>query len=131
MLLTIYTQRYRYLVRREQINTIYALAVGPVINTAKPSVFRDLGPLLLGADEPTEGRCHVVQVALRRRNVSFLVVRVDDLQTNSEAQVRPLDPLIARNLQRQWVTGTLIDHDELLLVLDLERIARDVLLGGS
>jgi chemotaxis protein histidine kinase CheA len=129
LLLTVYTRRYRYLVRREQVASIYALAIGPTLNAAKPTLFRDLGPLVANDDQPTEGRCHVVLVHLRRRSVAFLVERVDDMQQLLTSAIRPLAPLLARNLRRGWVSGTYLDNNEPLLVLDLEQIARDVALG--
>jgi len=119
-----------YLARRDHVDAMGLL--DPLVPPAadergRPLTVRPLAELLGGDDPPAAGRRHALSVALRRRSVSLLVERVDDLA--ALADVQPLSPLLARRLPNPWFLGAAAIGDTPVLLLDLRRIAADVALG--
>lgn len=130
LMLSVHTARRRYVVRREDVAALYALSTDQSAGVPRAVIYRDLGALLDPVDQLAEGRCHVLQVDLRRRCVGLLVERADELSLLAHEEIRPLAGFMARSLIHPWISGAIIDDDSPVLVLDLARIARDVALGA-
>jgi hypothetical protein len=85
--------------------------------------------MLLGsavADRPV-GRYGVL-VGLRRRTVIFLVDRGD--MPAAIPSIQPFSKSILRSLAHPWIIGAALDADVPIILLDLRRIAADVVFVG-
>jgi chemotaxis signal transduction protein len=133
-LLTIRTTLHRYIVCRSQITAMRSLSSDADINEpderGRSIISSELGTLLDQEDLRGHDRCHALVVGLRRRTVALLVHRIEDAHINDATvdMIQPLPPLLARSLERPWYIGVLLRDDEPLLVLDIRRIAQDVVL---
>lgn len=127
LLLEVCTAARRYFVPRSHLALLsQASSEAPPAcdERGRTPLVRELGPLLDPDDRGLPGRRHAMTVALRRRSVVLLVERVVAL--GAAAQVRPLGPLLGPSLARPWVIGVVLADDEPALVLDLRRIAADL-----
>lgn len=86
----------------------------------------ELGSLFDQRDVSESDRRYALIVPTRRRNIAFLTERIDEI-TNCAAEIRPLGALLASCLAHPWFLGAMICDNHPLLVLDLHRIAQDVL----
>ncbi|WP_129628074.1 chemotaxis protein CheW [Candidatus Oscillochloris fontis] len=93
-------------------------------------ICRELGPMLGGPPHQGAGRRHALIIALRRRSVALLIDRVDSLHLENQSEIQMLAPLLAQRLARPWFIGAVIYQDAPLLLLDLRRIATDVMIGA-
>ncbi|EFO79743.1 hypothetical protein OSCT_2428 [Oscillochloris trichoides DG-6] len=93
-------------------------------------VCRELGPMLGTPPQPLPTRRHALIVALRRRSVALLIDRIDSLYLENQPEIQMLAPLLAQRLARPWFLGAVIYQDAPLLLLDLRRIATDVMIGA-
>ena len=129
LLLMVQTAQRRYALRRRQFNRLVAYDPAWQAENGRPTVYHQLGPLLDPTDPPINGRSHTLIVELRRRNVGLIIARAEDLTPTERHSITPLVPLLARRLSHQWIEGVLTSADEPILLLDLQRIARDLLQG--
>jgi chemotaxis signal transduction protein len=134
-LLTIRTTLHRYIVCRSQITEMRSLSSDADINEqderGRPIISSELGTLLDLEDLRGHDRCHALFVRLRRRTVALLVHRIEDAYMYDAAvsMIQPLPPLLARSLEWPWFIGVLLHDAEPILVLDVRRIAQDVVLA--
>jgi chemotaxis signal transduction protein len=134
-LLTIRTTLHRYIICRSQIAAMRSLSSDAAINEqderGRPIISSELGTLLDQEDLRGHDRCHALVVGLRRRTVALLVHRIEDAHIGNTTidMIQPLPPLLARSLERPWFMGVLLRDDEPILVLDIRRIAQDVVLA--
>jgi len=94
----------------------------------RPRLVRSLAPLLWPSEAPSPPPQQALVVRLRRRSVSLLVDRVEQLA--HDLTVQPLGPLLAHSLAAPWVLGAVAADLAPILVLDLRRIAADLALGA-
>jgi chemotaxis signal transduction protein len=136
-LLTIRTTLHRYIVCRSHMLAMRSLSNDADINEqderGRPIISSELGILLDQEDLRGQDRCHALIVGLRRRTVALLVHRIEDAHISDVTvdMIQPLPPLLARSLARPWLMGVLLRDDEPLLVLDIRRIAQDVVLASK
>lgn len=131
LLLEVHTAARRYLVPRAHVDHLAQVALDEVLAPdarGRPTVARELGPLLDPADPGSPGRRHALVVSLRRRSVAITVQRVESL--DAPGAIQPLGALLASRLAHQWVLGAVVIGADPVLVLDLRRIAADVALGA-
>jgi len=129
MLLIIRTAQHRYIVRREDVATLRAIARGGDNSGEEadpPVIAAELGPLIDPDDVSTVQRRHALIIPLRRRNIALLVDAVDTIVEH--ADVQPLPQLLRERLHEPWATGVLLIDDQPVVQLDVRAIARSVLL---
>jgi chemotaxis signal transduction protein len=133
VLLIVSTTRHSYVVRRTQVNELRLISGSTSLQKTdergKPLIGCELAHLFQAPEShDTPGR-HALIIHMRRQSVALLVQRVDDIVTRGAAgaQVQPLPALLAQRLEMPWVTGVLLCDTTPLLVLDLRRIAHDVI----
>lgn len=133
VLLIVRTTWQGYVVRRTQVNEMRLVSSSASLQQpderGKPIIGCELAHLLEAqASYGTPGR-HALIIHMRRQSVALLVQRVDDIVTHAESgtQIQPLPALLAQRLEIPWVTGVLLCETTPLLVLDLRRIAHDVI----
>ncbi len=90
----------------------------------------ELGPMLGGSSHTRVGPRHALIVALRRRSVALLIDGVDSLPIEDHSEIQMLAPLLAQRLARPWFLGAVVYRDAPVLLLDLRRIATDVMIGA-
>lgn len=135
LLLKVHTTLHSYIVRRDQVHEL-RLVLGSadlegVDERGRQMVNCELGRMLDPADLRGHVRRHALVVHMRRRNVALLAERIDAIRVAAEPEqlVQPLPSLLAQRLDYPWFMGVFI-HEELpLLVLDVQQIARHVLLS--
>jgi hypothetical protein len=122
----------RYAIAQRQIDHLGLLdpARASADQRGRPLLCRELGALLGGAGAISPGRRHAITVSLRRHGVALLADYVDSLGGDAPLETQPLSPLIARRLARPWFLGAVIYDGAPLLLLDLRRIASDVVIGA-
>jgi chemotaxis signal transduction protein len=137
VLLIVRTARHGYVVRRTQVNELRLISGSASLEQSdqrgKPIIGSELAHLLEGQEHHDAPGRHALVIHMRRQSVALLVQRVDDIVTQSDTQsaagtqIQPLPGLLAQRLEMPWVTGVLLCDTTPLLVLDLRRIAHDVL----
>jgi len=94
-------------------------------------ICRELGALL-GADQSaTIGRRSAITIRLRRRSIALMIDHVDSLGDAGQLKIQPLSALLTRRLARPWFLGAIVYQDAPILLLDLRRIATDVVIGAA
>lgn len=131
MILYVHVGPRRYAITQGQVDHLGMLdpADAPSDGRGRPLICRELGPLLGESGGAGPGRRHAITVQLRRRSVAMLVDHIDSLGGAGPCEIHRLAPMITRRLARPWFLGVVIYEDEPLLLLDLRRIATDVVIG--
>jgi hypothetical protein len=122
----------RYAISPAQVDHLGMIdpAGAPTDQRGRPLICRELGALLGDAGEVGPGRRPAITVSLRRRSVALLVDDVDSLSDDGPLAAHPLSPLIARHLTWPWFLGAVSYKGVPLLLLDLRRIATDIMIGA-
>jgi hypothetical protein len=91
-MLSVWAGQRRYAVEPRQADHLGLLdTAGELIDQrGRPLICRELGALLGEAREVGPGRRHAITVALRRRNVVFLVDYIDSLGGAGSLETHPL-----------------------------------------
>jgi chemotaxis signal transduction protein len=135
LLLTVRIAEQRYIVRRSQVNELRLISSGADLafpdEHGRDVLCFDLADLFTPYDANRSHQGHALIIHMRRRSVGLLVERVEDVNSQTEMHevIQPLPPLLAPSLDHAWFGGVLVRDEALLLVLDLRRIAQDILLS--
>lgn len=131
LLISVLTTKHRYIVRRDQI-----LETRLVLNQSdlerpdergKAIISQELGTLLDPEDVRSNPRRHALIIPTRRRGIALLVERIENVHMEHDCQIHKLPKIFARQLERPWFLGILVENDSPFLILDLRQIAQDVL----
>lgn len=122
-LLLVHTPRQRFLASNADIYTIRA---GLVEQEPAPNVVQiGLGAFFDPADVSMLKRQHGMVVPLRRKEITFLVDRIDLLEIRPQRYELP--PLLVSRLRAPWALGAFAIDDQLVVHLDMRALARSVL----
>jgi hypothetical protein len=132
LLLTVITEKHRYIVRRDQMIELRLITTAADLHRpderGKPIISGELSLLLDPDDPPTLNRRHAIIVPTRRRSIALLVDRVEDVHEATERGIQKLPEVFKRRLHRPWFLGVMMQDDTTpLLVLDLRQLAQDML----
>lgn len=124
-LLLIHTQRQRFVVSSGDVYAIRSVAAA---DAPEPQAIHvALGTLFGQADSSNAKRHHGMVVPLRRKVITFLVDRIDTLDTPPHQH--PLPALLSSRLQAPWSLGVYEIEQQLVIQIDIRAIARSVLAG--
>ena len=111
------THLYRYLVPKSDIAALQT------VDGWSPYIF-DLGALLDPCDQMTRRRGAGLVTPLRRKQLVFVVERIDLLEHAPPQS--PLPGLLAPQLTQPWASGAREIAGQLVIQLDLRAVARTV-----